>query len=424
MTDNPWGRYRSTQQFLAELDDEDRGPIADDDGLGAVDLDDEPIAGDLGYDEPIAGDLGYGEAGYDEPEHPTTRIEPDYRDTDGGDIDERGGAATPAFPAPALEDLHPDAITFGGADPDGEALTAPDFYDPATLPADTDDADETEDFGEIGSAGTEPRFSKPVVIGFVAVVAVVTLGLAAAMVGMQSSPTAAPPEAGSATHAPVVPPPPPAPAAPVADPAEDVPIPFQASSPCPQAGAGAAQNVASDDPARAWVCMRDSDGQILTLDMGKPMKVTAISLTPGWVGTDASGADQWMRHRVVTRVQWILINGADRTVVTQDTNNAHGPVVQPMPSNGPDQGVLASKIQMIILQTSRPPADTPATPGPGADPSTGGGFLDSVLGAPLSGAPAAPASEDPNFGGTEGNSDPVDNTVAISSIQVIGHPPL
>lgn len=426
MTDNPWGRYSSTQQFLAELDDEGHGPIADDDGLGPLGLDEDQPADpgyDPGYDkteydEQVAADLGHDEPGHDT----TTRINRDYRDIDGGDSAERDDTAPRAFPDSATDDVHPDTFTFGGEDPDGEALTAPELYDPATLP---DDAGETEDFGEIGTAGAEPRFSKPVVIGFVAAVAVVTLGLAAAMVSMQSSPTETPSQAGSATHAPVVPPPPPAPAAPVANPAEDVPIPFQASSPCPQAGSGAAQNVASDDPARAWVCMRDSDGQVLTLDMGKPMKVTAISLTPGWVGTDASGADQWMQHRVVTRVQWILINGADRTVVTQDTKNAHGPVVQPMPSNGPDQGVLASKIQMIILQTSRPPADTPTTtPGPGGDPAAGGGLLDSVLGSPLGGAPTAPPSEGPSFGGTEGNSDPVDNTVAISSIQIIGHPPL
>ena len=66
MTDNPWGRYRSTQQFLAELDDEDRGPIADDDDLGAVDLDDEPIAGDLGRrTSPGTTSPGYDEPGID-----------------------------------------------------------------------------------------------------------------------------------------------------------------------------------------------------------------------------------------------------------------------------------------------------------------------------------------------------------------------
>ena len=273
------------------------------------------------------------------------------------------------------------------------------------------------------SPRSQPRFSKPVVIGFVGAVAVVTLGA-----GRGDDRHAVQPHRGRtagrhidarrrrATSTGSL-------ASPVTNPAEDVPIPFQASSPCPQAGSGAAQNVASDDPTRAWVCMRDSDGQVLTLDMGKPMKVTAISLTPGWVGTDASGADQWMKHRVVTRVQWILINGADRTVVTQDTKNAHGPVVQPMPSNGPDQGVLASKIQMIILQTSRPPADTPTgTAAPGADPSNGGGILRQRSGRPA-GRCARTPSEDPNFGTTEGNSDPVDNTVAISSITDHRPPP-
>lgn len=408
MTDNPWGRYSSTQQFLADLDDEHPGPVADDDSLGALDLDEGPTVGEPRYDEPD--------------EYATARIEPQYGDTGGADLDERDGARAAAFEAQVLEGGH-EEVTFGAAEADGEELTSPDLYDTTTIPADFGEAD---DFGEIESAATAPRFSKPVVIGFVAVVTVITLGLAAAMISMQSSPTVASPAAGSTTHVAVVPPPAPAPAGPGTDPAEDVPIPFQASSPCPQAGAGAAQNVASDDPSRAWVCMRDSDGQVLTLDMGKPMKVTAISLTPGWVGPDASGADQWMQHRVVTRVQWILINGADRTVVTQDTKNAHGPVVQPMPSNGPDQGVLASQIQMIILQTSRPPADTPATPGLGTDlPTGGGGLLDSVLGAPLGGgAPSGPPAEDPNFGATENNSDPVDNTVAVSSIQVLGHPPL
>jgi hypothetical protein len=277
------------------------------------------------------------------------------------------------------------------------------------------------------TAASPTRFSKPVVIGFLSAVGVVTIGVAAAMVGMQSSSTQPPsPAASSSSVAVPAPPPPPAAATPPNDPSQDVPIPFQASSPCPQAGSGSAQNVASDDPTRAWVCMRDSDGQVMTLDLGRPMKVTAIELTPGWVGTDASGADQWMAHRVVTRVQWILINGADRTVVTQDTHNAHGPVTQAMPSNGPDQGVLASQIQMVILQTSRPPADSPAPGGatPGADPSTGSGLLPSVLGAPIGGDTSTAPIQDPTFGTSESRSDPVDNTVAISSIRIYGHPPL
>ena len=74
----------------------------------------------------------------------------------------------------------------------GEALTAPDLYDPTTLRPRHRDADDTTTSARSDQPATAPRFSKPVVIGFVAVVAVVTLGLAAAMVGMQSSPTEAP----------------------------------------------------------------------------------------------------------------------------------------------------------------------------------------------------------------------------------------
>ncbi len=104
-------------------------------------------------------------------------------------------------------------------------------------------------------------------MGFLGAVGVVTIGVAAVMVGMQSSPTEPAPSAAPAASVKAVPavPLPPA-AAPINDPSQDVPIPFQASSPCPQAGSGSAQNVASDDPTRAWVCMRDSDGQVMTLD--------------------------------------------------------------------------------------------------------------------------------------------------------------
>lgn len=296
--------------------------------------------------------------------------------------------------------------------------------DDVTAGLDTDSDEDSAELGQNIQSLTPPaRFSKPLVLGFVAVVGVVAIGGAAAMIGMQSSSPSPEAVAPSGTVSVVAPPPAPPAAAPVADPAQDVPIPFQASSACPQAGSGSAQNVASEDPTRAWVCMRDSDGQVMTLDLGKPMKVTAIELTPGWVGTDASGADQWMSHRVVTRVQWILVNGADRTVVTQDTKNAHGPVPVAMPFNGPDQGVLASQIQMVILQTSRPPADNP-TPTSGGPGPAGGGLLDGVLGAPVGGSASPDASPDPVFGSSDTTTDPVDNTVAISAIRVLGHPPL
>ena len=125
------------------------------------------------------------------------------------------------------------------------------------------------------------------------------------------------------------------------------------------------------------------DGQTLDIDLGRTTVVTALSITPGWVGADATGTDQWLQHRVITRVQWNLFNGNEpATVVAQNTANVRGEAVQPMPNGG----VLASRITMIVQQTSRAPADTAPTttgaPGPGP-------LLDDVLGAPL-GPPATP----------------------------------
>ncbi len=433
----PVGRYSNTEHFLAHIDEAEDGTVpADDEAFEPFELDehlDEPDPempappraaspppwADI---EPDRGEVGDpGEPQWSTSEGVGHAASDDERyDPDQPDVDYvHGDGYTPdsGYPDGGYDDEPEYGGDFGPIDADGH---------PASDPTPFGDEDTTD--GDAETPAAPARFSKPVVIGFLGAVGVVTIGVAAAMVGMQSSSTDAPPSAAPSSAVSVAPvPPPPAAAAPINDPSQDVPILFQASSPCPQAGAGSAQNVASDDPTRAWVCMRDSDGQVMTLDLGKPMKVTAIELTPGWVGTDASGADQWMAHRVVTRVQWILINGADRTVVTQDTKNAHGPVAQAMPSNGPDQGVLASQIQMVILQTSRPPADSPAPGGaaPGADPAGGGGILPGILGAPLDGGqPSTAPSQDPNFGTTETGSDPVDSTVAISSIKVHGHPPL
>jgi hypothetical protein len=152
------------------------------------------------------------------------------------------------------------------------------------------------------------------------------------------------------------------------------------------------------------------------------MVVTAISLTPGWVGADATGADQWLQHRVLTRVQWNLFNGNDTpTVVPQKTGNVRGEAPQPMPNGG----VLASRITMIVQETSRAPADTaPTTAPPGEG---GGGLLDDVLGAPL-GPPPSPTDDSgsallPGLPGLPGATDPADNTFAVSSIKILGHPP-
>jgi hypothetical protein len=88
----------------------------------------------------------------------------------------------------------------------------------------------------------------------------------------------------------------------------------------------------------------------------------------------------------------------------------------------PNGGVLASRITMIVQETSRAPADTaPTTAAPGEG---GGGLLDDVLGAPLGPPPTTdPGPAPPPDLPGEQPADPADNTFAVSSIKILGHPP-
>lgn len=338
-----------------------------------------------------------------------------------------------AQPAPAGPDGMPPA------DPDAQiAMVEPDepeyrtagddlpigMLDPntgAAVGGDTPPADPPATTAKPDKPDAPPRFNKALAAGFVGAVGVVVVGVTGALIAMRSGPTVAPvnqsataPTALSVVTA--------APSAPGKGDNPDNPIPFTASAHCPP-GSTAAQSVAGTDPTRAWVCIRDGvNGQVLNIDLGRSMCVTALDITPGWVGTDASGVDQWSQHRVVSRVQWILTdNNGTPTVVQQDTGNVHGPATQPMPHGC----VLASHITMIVLETSRAPADAPttasSTPGDPAAPGDAG-ILGSVLGTNTPPPPAAGAT-DP-LTGQPGSDDPADNSFAISAITVYGHNPI
>lgn len=194
----------------------------------------------------------------------------------------------------------------------------------------------------------------------------------------------------------------------------DRPLPYSADAAgsCP-AGSTSAQTMTGSNQRNAFVCVRNGvDGQVIDIDLSKTYVITAISLTPGWVGKDASGASQWSQHRVVTTVQY-MFNDTDKTLMTQDTGNVHGEAVIPV------KRVLASRITMLIRQTSRPPAE----PQPSATPAPGTGGLTDIFteGAPT--ATPAPGSADPIFGQPV-NTDPVDAKFAIGSLKIIGHEPI
>lgn len=281
--------------------------------------------------------------------------------------------------AAVFDDHHPRATA------DDDTPSAP----PANPPA-------PEDFPRI----PEPRFNKAVALGFGAVTTVVAVIVTVTLLVLRPDDPAPSDTVVAATRISVAP----APSSTAApDTTADTPIPYTASASC-LPGSTAAQAVAGTDPTRAWVCVRgDVDGQVLTLDLGRTMVITAVSITPGWPAADPTGADQWTAHRVVTRAQWILNDDAT-TVLTQDTGNVRGDAVQPLPNHG----VLASKLTMIVLQTSRAPADTTSS----TPTTSGGSLLDDVLAPVTAPAPSATAG-----------TDPADATFAVASIKILGHAP-
>jgi hypothetical protein len=169
------------------------------------------------------------------------------------------------------------------------------------------------------------------------------------------------------------------------------------------------------------VCVRGGpggqvDGQVLHIDLGRSYLLTAVSVTPGWVAKTPGGKDEWLSHRVVTRLQYDF-NDDEGTILTQDTANTHGPVTTPLAHR-----VLASRVTVIILQTSRPPASPPQRVDPTA--ATQPGFIDSVLGNADGPAPAdtTQTSASPPEPGQD-SSDPVDATFAVAAMKFLGHQP-
>jgi len=271
------------------------------------------------------------------------------------------------------------------------------------------DLDSTSsDAAAIASQDSSPRRYTPWVVAALGAAAVLGT-IITLVVTMANSPNVELSKPASAPVAPRVveaaPPSPP--------PNTDGPLPFTASSDCPP-GSTSAQSVADPSSTTPWVCVRSVDGQVLEIDLGRTFVITAVSIVPGAVNKTEVSPDQpdpWLQHRVVTRVQW-QFNDTERTVKNQNTGNVRGEAVESI-----RPGVLASKITLIIQETSRPPAiaptDSPAAPPPSAGPS----ILGDILGGNQGDAPPPV----PVFPGGSTPRDPADGTFAVSSIKIIGH---
>ncbi|KUH91813.1 hypothetical protein [Mycobacterium sp. IS-1556] len=272
------------------------------------------------------------------------------------------------------------------------------------------DLDTTPTDADARAQDSSPRRFTPWVVAAFGAVAVLGT-IITLVVTMANSPSTEPAGPAAAPVAPrvveVAPPSPP--------PNTDGPLPFTASSDCPP-GSTSAQSVADPNSTTPWVCVRSVDGQVLEIDLGRTFVITAVSIVPGAVNKTHVSPDQpdpWLQHRVVTRVQW-QFNDTDRTVKNQNTGNVRGEAVEPI-----RPGVLASKITLIIQETSRPPAIAPTdTSGAPPPPTAGPSILGDILGGDQGGTAPAPAPVLP--GGTTSR-DPADGTFAVSSIKIIGH---
>ena len=392
-------------------DDDQHDELADDDGLDdepALFSTDEPDthAGDIAEEAPdeYADGGGSGVAVTDdglagEPHARTGDIAEesgvDYAD-DGRDYED--GRAVAESPLEYADDGYDD----------GRGLLFGSSSTPLDPQQPTVDLDSVPGGTRSGDPSTPRRYTPWVLAAFGAAAVVGTIITLVAT--MANSPTTESTQASTAPVAPrvveVAPPSPP--------PNNDGPLPFTASSDCPP-GSTSAQSVADPDSTTPWVCVRSVDGQVLEIDLGRTFVITAVSIVPGAVNKTDTGPgqdDPWLQHRVVTRVQW-QFNDTDRTVKNQNTGNVRGEAVEAI-----RPGVLASKITVIIQETSRPPAiasaDANPTPPPGAGPS----ILGDILGGSQGGAAQAPAPVLP--GGTPSR-DPADGTFAVSSIKIIGH---
>lgn len=256
------------------------------------------------------------------------------------------------------------------------------------------------------------RFTPWVLGAGIAAAALATVVTAVAS-GLNSPAPAAAPVTASTSSKPSAPRP--APQPPPADANADGPLPFTATSDCDEAGSTPAQSIAVPDSPTPWICVLHGPGQRLDIVLGPPgmpqsYVITGVVIVPGAIGRPGrpdTEPDPWLAHQVVTRLQWSF-NDPANTVKPQNTYNVRGEAPMAVPR------ITASRITVIIQETSLPPVPQPTST---AEPAPGGVF-GSVLG-----PPAPSGGSDPAFpvDSTDRQSATNLRTFAVSSIKIIGH---
>lgn len=330
------------------------------------------------------------------------------------DVDDTGPAADTA---PTSEHDDSEAVT----DPNLEAVAAT-AADEMPVDLDAPDAPAAEDDATGATRADAGAKRTALALGVGLVVAVTAI--VAALVSFSDDSTPTQQRSDAPTAMPVAQPQPvPTSAAPTLP--QDQSLPYTASAPC-AAGSTSAQSLTDTATDSAWVCARGSrdealEGKVLTVDFGKTYMISGVEATPGWVAKTPGGQDRWLQHRVVTRLQYIFLNGnVVSDIFTQDTGNVHGPVTAALPRR-----VLASRVNVVVLQTSRPPTSPLPATDPAGLPEAQPGLVESLLGEggqPLSEAPQSPEPY-PDLTVPGSGSDPVDNTFAMSALKFLGYQP-
>jgi hypothetical protein len=280
----------------------------------------------------------------------------------------------------------------------------------------TVDVGTSDDVGPADVNGGAKRTAVWLGIGFVAASAMIVSGF------MFCSSGSRPPQPGVSAPRAVAPAVSAAPRTGTPVPVADGAIPFTASAAGCKGGSSSPQSLSDPAGDAAWVCVRGTpdeqvDGQVLQVgfscDAARPASVCSylvdsVAVTPGSVAKTNGDHDDWLAHRVVSRLQYNFYNGDELAeILTQDTGNVHGPVTAAL-----RRPVLASRVVVIILQTSRPPA-APALDANGAGAEPQSGQTDPTPDPGQVGAALAPSAL----------SDPVDAAFAVTALQFFGHQP-
>lgn len=199
--------------------------------------------------------------------------------------------------------------------PDGSPVPEPGDIDDVDVLANDEDGHEGEGkkFGSrfSGASGLVDKYKGaplPVKVGIPAAL-VVGLLILSTMLGGESQPPQQEAQPQATSQAPSEPTGGPAPSD--GQPQNLAPFIATVSAKC---GDGADERLGpvsafSSDESRAWVCPRTAgiDGSVLNIKFREPVTISEIRLTPGYnYVMQPSGADEWNKYRLTTKVVWRL----------------------------------------------------------------------------------------------------------------------